>query len=228
MLDTVGQRVKFARKNAGLSIQQLSRKAGIAPTTLYDLERGDQKSTTKLPLIADATGYESAWLQTGQGNKSAEKLPDTQNKDENLASEPTLTIPYYNEVKASAGHGYVPLDEADVTLMRIAKRQLERHGVPSKYAALVQVDGDSMSPTIEHRDTLLVDMADREPRESRIYLVRIEEVLMVKRIQRIPRGVRLLSDNAAYPPIEIMDGEQREDIEMIGRIAIVWRQHSLM
>ncbi|WP_423820868.1 XRE family transcriptional regulator [Salinisphaera sp. SPP-AMP-43] len=65
--NTVGERVKYARKEAGMSVVDLAQKTKLARTTIYDLERGDSKSTTRLPAIAAATGFNATWLETGYG-----------------------------------------------------------------------------------------------------------------------------------------------------------------
>lgn len=46
-----GERIKRRRKELGMTAQDLADAAGIARTTLYDLERGDSKSTTKLHIF---------------------------------------------------------------------------------------------------------------------------------------------------------------------------------
>lgn len=44
----------------------LARKAGIAPSTWYDIENGNQNSSTKLHSIAKALGVTADYLETGR------------------------------------------------------------------------------------------------------------------------------------------------------------------
>ena len=53
-----------------------------------------------------------------------------------------------------------------------------------------------------------------------IHVVRHDGVLLVKRLARVPGGVELVSDNAAYPPIAI-DGTP----DIVGRV--VWLSRAL-
>lgn len=66
---TIGGRVRLARLEAKMTVADLARKTGLARTTIYDLERGDSKSTTRLPAIANATKTNPVWLETGLGVK---------------------------------------------------------------------------------------------------------------------------------------------------------------
>lgn len=73
---SIGERVREAREAAKLSVVELAARAGLKPSTLYDLERGDSKSTTKLHRIAAATGYLVEYLETGRGPKTINSAAD--------------------------------------------------------------------------------------------------------------------------------------------------------
>jgi phage repressor protein C with HTH and peptisase S24 domain len=85
---------------------------------------------------------------------------------------------------------------------------------------LVQVDGDSMSPTLLPGDDILVDRSDGEARvRDGIYVLRMEDSLLVKRLTLHPvtRRVTVQSDNPAYadwPDLAL------SDIKLIGRV--IW------
>ena len=53
-----------------MSAAALSRAAGVAPSTLYDLERGDMRTSTKLHRIAEALKVSTEWLETGRGPRT--------------------------------------------------------------------------------------------------------------------------------------------------------------
>lgn len=72
---TTGQRIKERRMELGMSVARLAKLAGIAPTTLYDLERSDSKSTTKLHRIAAVLKVHAEWLETGRGVRLIEQQP---------------------------------------------------------------------------------------------------------------------------------------------------------
>jgi transcriptional regulator with XRE-family HTH domain len=64
---TIGERIKGWRETRKLTVEQLAVKVGLRPTTIYDLERGDSKSTKRLHVIADVLRVNVNYLETGKG-----------------------------------------------------------------------------------------------------------------------------------------------------------------
>lgn len=52
-----------------MGVPELARKVGLAPTTIYDLEREISRTTTKLHRIAVVLGVNVAWLETSAGRR---------------------------------------------------------------------------------------------------------------------------------------------------------------
>jgi phage repressor protein C with HTH and peptisase S24 domain len=68
--------------------------------------------------------------------------------------------------------------------------------------SIVRVEGDSMAPTLNAGDDILVDLGDAGDRlRDGIYVLRIDDALVVKRLALNPLGrhVTIQSDNPAYP-----------------------------
>ncbi len=101
----------------------------------------------------------------------------------------------------------------------------ELHASP-KDLYLIEVDGESMEPTLRPGDIILIDHRDAQsvPRDG-IYVIRMDSGLLVKRIQRLP-GNRLMitSDNPAYKPFEIAIDDAKTDLTIIGRVVWVGRR----
>ena len=77
-----------------------------------------------------------------------------------------------------------------------------------------------MEPTIKDGAAVVVDRRRNNPLDGKIYIVRLQDRLWVKRIQWTPNGgLRLISDNQIYSSFDIsrMDLEN-EDMEVIGQI----------
>lgn len=60
-------RLKKARKLAGLNQAELAKKIGVQQTSISDLERGKSKSTSFSTQIAYELGVSALWLATGKG-----------------------------------------------------------------------------------------------------------------------------------------------------------------
>jgi transcriptional regulator with XRE-family HTH domain len=61
-------RLRLARKQAGITQAQLADLAGMTQTTISYLEIGKCHSTTFCARIANACGVDALWLETGQGD----------------------------------------------------------------------------------------------------------------------------------------------------------------
>lgn len=67
---SIGQRIQERRQALKMSVIELARRAGLKPSTIYDLERGDSKSTTKLHRIAIVLKCSLNWLESGKGSQT--------------------------------------------------------------------------------------------------------------------------------------------------------------
>lgn len=81
-MDTLAERLKFARKQAGLTQIQLSECVAISQGSLSDLENGRNKSSTNLIQIANILNVNPNWLATGEGDM---ELKVVFNGENNLA-----------------------------------------------------------------------------------------------------------------------------------------------
>jgi hypothetical protein len=106
-------------------------------------------------------------------------------------------------VTVSAGPGAIVTEELGKPYFAFDERWLKSL-TPSAPAnlSIVRVEGDSMTPTLNAGDDILVDLGDAGQRlRDGIYVLRIDDALVVKRVALNPLGRRITiqSDNAAYP-----------------------------
>ncbi|MDG2003879.1 MAG: S24 family peptidase [Novosphingobium sp.] len=122
---------------------------------------------------------------------------------------------------ASAGPGAHADGEEAIGAFRFSRPWLREQGFESAMLSAIAVTGDSMEPTLRDGDEILVDRSQRPLREG-IHVVRLDDTLLVKRIETgQPGRIALLSDNQAYRPIEVEPG----DVQVIGRV--VWKSGRL-
>lgn len=99
----------------------------------------------------------------------------------------------------------------------------ELHLQPDRVAMLT-IHGDSMEPSLRSGDVVMVEQLDGRPRREGICVVRMGDLLMVKRLAVLSPGrIRLISDNPAYPPIEV-DMDEGSDVTIIGRVVCAIRR----
>ena len=121
------------------------------------------------------------------------------------------------DLGASAGPGRVAGGEGAFDTFRFSRRWLEEQGLARAQLSAIRVEGDSMEPLLNDGDEILVDRSPRAFRDG-IHVVRLGDTLMVKRVASAgPGRIALLSQNLAYPPVEVA----AEEVEIIGRV--VWK-----
>ncbi|HUG45310.1 MAG TPA: S24 family peptidase [Sphingomicrobium sp.] len=124
-------------------------------------------------------------------------------------------------VRASAGPGALASEERAGPYFAFDERWLR--GLTRSSASklsIIRVEGDSMAPSLNSGDDILVDLGDRMERlRDGIYVLRADDVLVVKRLAVDPTGRRVTvqSDNPAYPDWPDCD---IDDVHCIGRV--IW------
>lgn len=82
-METLGQRLKTARKAKGLTLEQLAALVGLRQPTISRLERGSTQSSSSILTIAKALDIDPMWLQFGEGKDlkpvEAERLNTSHN-----------------------------------------------------------------------------------------------------------------------------------------------------
>ena len=127
-------------------------------------------------------------------------------------------VPRYN-IKASAGGGAAIGNESPMHQMSFRKYWVDNilHVNP-KGLAVIGVRGDSMSPEINEKDVLLINTHDTALRHG-IYVLRIHEDLIVKRVQMLfNNNIEIVSTNPVYRPIELNINDLPSDFAIIGRV----------
>lgn len=132
-------------------------------------------------------------------------------------------VVFIEKVKARprAGTGGLETDSRTDGLYSFHSSFITRKGGSEKTMKLFEVAGESMTPTLNDGDMIMVNTKETEVRSGRIYLLRIGEELMVKRLENRPGGVLLIrSDNKDYEDLPVNLTEVDGDIEIFGRM--VW------
>lgn len=132
-----------------------------------------------------------------------------------------LQIPVYGNVNASMGYGITVYDESQTGIYEISSKLAKDIGIIADKSQMIFASGDSMYPTIEGGDSLLIDTSKKEIYDGRIYCVRIDGQLYAKRLQKIPPNkVKVISDNEKKYDAFYVDFSKSIDFdfEIIGEI----------
>ena len=193
------------------SVSSFARRCGLPEATIRSYLDGKKPVFDKLVKIAKAAGVSLDWLATGRGPKH----PQSQSPAIDGAY---ALVPLY-DVRAAAGHGAMVDREQVIDFLAFRRDWLwkELHAKANDLY-LIKVAGESMEPTLREGDVILIDPRQANVSSDGIYVLRIDDSLLVKRCQRLPGGkIMALSDNPAYKPFYIHD---TPDVAIIGRV--VW------
>lgn len=175
--------------------------------------------------IAEKIGCQKSFIsqiKSGKSKLPSEKRVILEREYQHLIinNDDCLSIPVRGDITASMGYGVTIYDEKQTGTYQISSKLANDLGINPQKTEMIFASGDSMLPTIEGGDSLLVDLNRKEVYDGRIYCVRIEGQLYAKRLQKIPpTKIIVISDNQKYQSFEIDFSKQIDfDFEIIGEV----------
>jgi len=187
----LNERVVTAREHAGLTQAKLASLAKLSQQAIQKLESGKSNSSRRLTQIALACGVRPEWLASG-------------------------VLPMYS----SDNHSTIATNKA----YRIAHLEAEKyfpdvlHAIEIAHPALYELigfvpdpgrlmlitgRGDSMLPTIQPGETLIVDVKITHYDGDGLYLVNLGHGQQVKRLLDRGKVIEVHSDNERYAPLPL-------------------------
>lgn len=194
-----------------IGISELARVTGFARNSLYNWCEKGNIPLDKLLLLGEF-GVDVEYVVLNKPN-NAQNIEQNSNFADEFA-----IIPVY-DVHVSAGCGLIS-DGVTEPSNRLAFRRdwLSERGLHAKDLLIVFARGDSMIPTIQDKEPLLVNSADKNLDDGFIYVIRNVDKIWVKRVQiQFDGSLLLISDNKTYPPMQL-DFDASTDIEVIGKV----------
>ncbi|HHQ4536175.1 TPA: S24 family peptidase [Aeromonas veronii] len=218
------------------SYRSFGRRVGVSDAVLRKYVTGE--TMPSVGLVAQICGHEPnlfLWMCLGIGERP-EQVPElpavpsyvTGPADEAaVAEEPAsfnskmqdYTLVDCYQVFASAGFGSVVSEELKTEPMAFRTEWLKKEGLSPERLAVIRAKGDSMEPTISNNDIILVNLCNGDALRDGLYVLRIGDSLLVKRLQfDVLGGIKVISDNPGYET-QVVTKEQRADVHIVGRVA---------
>lgn len=196
------------------------------------LERLIERDGVSLTTLSRVLGRNVAWMQQYLRRGTPRLLPERERGllagffgvDERSlggpSAQPALVRVPLLAIAVSAGPGRLVTSEAAVASAGYAPEDLARLGVRPADAAILDVRGESMAPTLHDGDRILVDRGKRTPgARGAIWVLRIDDALLVKRLVRDGENAwRVVSDNAPDRHVAVAE------LEVIGRVVQLIRR----
>lgn len=220
----MANRIRELRKARRLTMEGLARLANTTASQINKLEKGERRLTDEwMHRLAEALDCSAASLMVERHGRAG---PIDR-------SGPSLTIAEI-DVRAGAGGGGLARVEIapDGTGGTVSTDELKGYWTfPEDYvrgelhvrpadASIIEVRGDSMSPTLLPGDRIMVDSGDRTPSPPGVFAMWDGFGVVAKRIEIVPNTdpvkIMIKSDNPNHDDYE----RSIDEISVIGRI--VW------
>ena len=242
-MHSIGSRLKVWRESVLLKQAEAASKLGLPSSTDQNYERDGRAPNTEGGEAFVRAGINANWLLTGEGtmfltSSTYPSLPEDEKLNPWAVKSPLpeysvspaapdvrgyVTVPLYDNIRAAAGAGAhnSQIELADDAMMFKADWIRLELGSRPENLCLIKVSGDSMEPTLRAGDVILIDRSAGRPDREGIYVLRLEDALLVKRLQLVPGGsIKVTSDNAAFEPWTINRSSPPADLTIVGRV--IW------
>ncbi len=163
--------------------------------------------------ISEKMNLSPKWIKTGNGDKYFDKICDDNH---------TFEIVPKVKARLSAGDGSFDVDQKISEYYSFQKIWLRKKGNP-KDMVLMDISGNSMEPELKDGDTVLVDRSKNEILAGAIYAVGVEDTVLIKRVEKLPDKLVLISDNEKYSPIYIT-GDDINRVRVLGKVIWICRE----
>jgi phage repressor protein C with HTH and peptisase S24 domain len=240
-----GARIRYLMDLHGFSSDYaMARATGLDRGTIRNILNRDRIGPKAASAIALALNMPAAWVESGFGpmrhgeapgpDSSAWEVGDSQVREVTLDDTPvresSLAAPpltqtdvgdfvFMRKTKArlSAGSGLIPDEGWEGEPYAFRRSWLKRVATSLNNVVLMEIEGDSMSPTLQNRNMALVDLGRRQFQPGKLFAIRLGEIIQIKRLDISPDGTVLIySDNPLYASqICAFD-----DLDIIGKL--IW------
>lgn len=203
----------FSRVSDHLGInsqQELASLLNVSRSAVTQAKKRDIVPHKWLHKLSSDFGLRSQWLETGSGPVHFE--PTAADSLTEHVDIPKVAA------RLCAGGGSFEVGGSIKEYHTFQLDWIRRKGSPQEMV-LMDVFGNSMEPDIKEGDTVLIDQSQKAIVAGSFYAVGVEDTVMVKRIEKRPSSLVLLSENSDYSPI-VLQGDELDQIRIIGKI--VW------
>lgn len=199
-MKTLGERIKSARINRGMTQEELGKLVGVQRAAINKYETGVVVNLKRSMIanLAQALDVDPTWL-----------LGMTETGDPVPAN---LFVPKFNTVPI--------IGTIACGTPILAQQNIEGHVAKSDH---IQADfalwckGDSMEPRFMDGDLVFIHQTP-DVYDGQIAAVLIDGEATLKHVYKAPDRLTLVAENAAYAPMVFSDPVQLQDVRIIGLV----------
>ena len=192
---------------------ELSAAIGVNSSSITQARKRDKIPANWILQLCLKYGLNPNWLEKDIGPAFIQPV--------NNAEEEFMQIPKVR-ARLCAGGGSFEVGSEIEGYYSFRKDWLSRKGNADKMV-LMDIFGNSMEPELKEGDVVLIDESKKDILAGSIYAVGIDDTIMVKRLEKRPKGLALLSENTKNETI-YMEGEDLNRVRLIGKVLWVGRE----
>lgn len=215
----VPDRISSLLSERGISQAELARRVGVAQQTIHKLISGGSRTSAHLHRIARELGTTADYLSGETNDPSEGALPTPTAKD--IAQQ--LDLVGIEQIDLAFGLGATFADgPIGAELMHFPRQWVDAiTSSPPAFLTWTRGRGDSMFPTINDGDLILLDRSQRRVTEQdALWAFTVGDLAAIKRLRIKGDRVVILSDNPTVPP----DEEPIDEVNIVARVAFVGRK----
>ena len=194
------------------SLNKISVDLGVHRSSITQARKRDSIPDKWILQLFRKHGLNPDWLEHGT---APQFLRPTEIPEDEFVRIPKV------RARLCAGNGSFEVDPEIEGLYSFRRDWLSKKGTIGKMT-LLDIIGNSMEPELKNGDTILVDESQKEILAGAVYAVGIEDTILVKRVEKHPSGLVLLSDNPKYGAISQKKGDPNS-IRIMGKVIWVCR-----
>lgn len=126
------------------------------------------------------------------------------------------------KARLSAGGGSFEIGAEVQGYYAFQTEWLRTKGNPERMV-LMDIFGNSMEPELKDGDSVLIDESQKNILAGAVYAVGVDDTIMVKRVEKHPNKLVLLSENRDYLPI-FLEANECQGVRIIGKVIWVGRE----
>lgn len=195
-------RLKKQMQFAGISARELSEKASVGKSFIYDILSGKSANPTtrKIQAVADVLGVSLPYLICENNNANG-----TNNDD-------------YVFIDTLCDENLKPSNQTKLKISFKRDWIQKTLNTDTRNIRAIKIAGDYMSPTLQNNDIALVDISKKSPNPPGIYIVHDGVGLAAKRLECVNKSnesiIFITADNKNYESYEC----KLTDTNIIGRV----------
>lgn len=211
--------IEVRKDKLGYSDQKIfAEKIGVKWRTLQTYEQGTVK---KMPLsyfdlLNEQFNVSKEWILTGKGEMLESDQP--KKADSVIVDTDKMISAPIMSVKASAGRGNENY-EAVITGELLIDRMLFKVLPNLKNIRAIEVEGDSMYPTLKEGDFVIIEENQHFSGDG-IYVLQWDSVLLVKRLQAGAGRIDIISDNQQYAVNTFDPTDDQRSFHIVGKVIL--------